>query len=120
MTRGELNRAVVGNQIWQSFAAAKAGGAEKFDRHPDPDARLGTNSWYMPREKFAARIKASLEAGHASEVTIGGHTVLLYGADYDADGAPVRYYIKDSYPNYFYESDAAKLHSSLMEITTAL
>ncbi len=53
VTRGQLVKEVVGDQIWQSFAPGNDG-EEKFAKHPDPDGRAGAISYYMPREKFAA------------------------------------------------------------------
>lgn len=44
--------------------------------------------------------------------------VLIYGADYDSNGSPVTYYIKDSYPNYYYLADADYLHEIFWEMTT--
>jgi len=45
---------------------------------------------------------------------------MIYGAEYDNEGEPTLYYIKDSYafPNYFYQASAADLHAQIREITT--
>lgn len=119
VSRGELLKQVLHDQIWQSFAPA-TDGEEKFGRHPDVDARAGAVSWYMPREKFPARIRQSFDAGHAVEITVGGHTTMIYGGEYDEHGVAIKYFVKDSYPGYFYDADAPKLHGRLLEFTTAL
>ena len=52
-------------------------------------------------------------------VTYGGngHSILIYGASYDATGTPLKYFIKDSYPDYFYEAAPRKLHAEMLEVT---
>ncbi len=119
VSRGELTNAVLMNQIWQSFALQN-GPTGGLGKHPDPDARAEAVSWFIPREEFAAKIKESLKADHSVEVTIGGHSILLYGAEYNEQGEPIVYYMKDSYPDYFYKSFPEKLHNSLLEISTAV
>lgn len=119
VTRKELAEAALGKQTWQSFAAAD-NGEEGWGKHPDPDARKEAVSWYQPRTSFGEKIKSTLKANHALVVTIGGHVVTLYGADYDESGAATLYYMKDSYagPGYFYRAKPANLHNSLREVTT--
>ena len=117
ISREGLAKQFLGNQVWESYAAASSG-EEGYRRHPDPDARQEAVSWYMPRSKFAQRIKAALKANYAVEVTIGGHCIMLYGAEYDSNGTPLHYYMKDSYPDYFYTANPAKLHETLIEIST--
>jgi len=89
-----------------------------FHDHPDPDSRWENVSWYMPRSEFPGRIKQALEAGFPVIVSIRNHGVLLYGADYDSNGSPIIYYIKDSYPDYYYLADADYLHEISWEMTT--
>jgi len=113
---GDLARLVLASDVWQSYAPSET--KVGFHEHPDPDARWENLSWYMPRSEFPGRIKQALEAGCPVMVTVRNHCVLLYGADYDSDGSPVTYYIKDSYPDYYYLSDADELHEIFWEMTT--
>lgn len=117
LSRGELAKQITNDLIWESYAVLRDG-EEGYRHHPDPDARHETVSYYMPRAKFADRIKAALKAKYAVEITIGGHCITIYGADYDSNGNPVLYYTKDSYPDYFYTADPSELHKSLIEIST--
>lgn len=117
IARQELSRVVLDGTEWQSYAVARDG-REGWRTHPDPDARHGAQSYFMPASKIVARIKAALQAGYAVEITIGGHCILIYGATYDASGAPVTYFIKDSYPDYFYEANPASILRELVEMTT--
>lgn len=117
LSRAALAARVVGDLRWQSYAVAKDG-VEGFGKHPDPDARPGVRAWFEPQAKLVARIRASLKAGEPLELTIGGHCVLIRGAAYDAAGNPLRYDIKDSYPDFFYEADPARIMRNLVEVTT--
>jgi hypothetical protein len=116
-TRAELAATVLDGEAWESYAIARSGD-EGYRTHPDPDARSGARSWFMPVERFAPRIRAALESGHAVEITIGGHCVVIYGATYDAAGQPQTYFVKDSYPDYFYEASPRELMRNLVEMTT--
>lgn len=113
-----LAATVVAGQVWESYAIAHDG-VEGYRPHPDPDARSGARSWFMPRARLVERIRASLEAGSPVELTIGGHCVLIHGAAYDQAWNPLRYHIKDSYPGYFYKADPERIMRNLVEITTA-
>ena len=124
---GVLAQLVLAGDVWQSYAPSET--KVGFDDHPDPDARWENLSWYMPPSEFPGRIKQALEAGFPVMVTVRNHVVLLYGAEYDSDGAPVTYYIKDSYDElrfidghvywgYFYEAEANYLHEIFWEMTT--
>ncbi|MBI4862349.1 MAG: hypothetical protein HY815_19130 [Candidatus Riflebacteria bacterium] len=118
VSRAALAEAVTAGQVWQSYAIANQG-AEGYRPHPDPDARAGAVSWFMPAPRIVDRIKAALLAGYPLEITLGGHCLLLYGAAYDKLGKPTRYYIKDSYPGYFYKADPARVMENLVEMSTA-
>ncbi len=113
---GDLARLVLADDVWQSYAPSET--KVGFHTHPDPDARWENVSWYMPRSKFPDRIKQALEAGFPVTVAIQNHCVLIYGADYDSNGSPIIYYIKDSHPDYYYLADADTLHESFWEMTT--
>jgi len=113
---GDLARLVLALDAWQSYApsSTKSG----FHTHPDPDARWENMSWYMPRGEFPDRIKQALKAGFPVIVSIQTHSLLIYGADYDSNGAPLTYYIKDSYPPYYYRANAGYVHENFWEMTT--
>jgi hypothetical protein len=126
---GELAAMVLAGDVWQSYTPSET--EVGFHDHPDPDSRWENMSWYMPRSEFPGRIKQALEAGFPVIVSIRNHGVLLYGADYDSDGLPVTYYIKDSYDElrfidgqvywgYFYLADADYLHEIFWEMTTVV
>lgn len=115
----ELTAAIVAGTTWESYAISRDG-TEGYRRHPDPDARPGVVSWFMPQARFEARIKAALAAGFPVEITVGGHCLLIYGARYDAAGSARSYFIKDSYPGYFYEADPRETMANLVEMTTAV
>ena len=117
ISRSELQNAVVEGRVWESYAIARDGG-EGYRPHPDPDARSGARSYFMPQAKVEAQLHAALAAGFAVEITIGGHCILIYGATYDTDGRALTYFIKDSYPDYFYEADPTRTMSHLIEMTT--
>ncbi|MFZ2145863.1 MAG: hypothetical protein WAV28_01485 [Sedimentisphaerales bacterium] len=113
---GDLARLVLAGDVWQSYAPSET--KVGFHDHPDPDSRWENMSWYMPRSEFPGRIKQALEAGFPVIVTIQVHALLIYGADYDSDGSPVVYYMKDSYPDYYYLANADNLHAMFWEMTT--
>jgi hypothetical protein len=74
----------------------------------------------MPAAAVAARIHDALAAGFSVEITIGGHCTLIYGGDFAENGAARTYYIKDSYPGYFYTADPRAVLANLVEMTTAV
>lgn len=113
---GDLARLVLAGDVWQSYAPSET--KVGFHDHPDPDSRWENMSWYMPRSEFPGRIKQALEAGFPVIVSIRTHGLLIYGADYDSNGSPIVYYIKDSHPDYYYLADADQLHESFWEMTT--
>ncbi len=113
---GDLARVVLAGDVWQSYAPSET--QVGFGQHPDPDARWENRSWYMPRHEFPGRIKLALEAGFPVTVTVRTHVILVYGAEYDGNGSPISYYIKDSYPDYYYRAEADELHGMFWEMTT--
>ena len=124
---GDLARLVLASDVWQSYTPSET--EVGFHDHPDPDARWENLSWHMPPSEFPGRIKQALEAGFPVVISIRNHSVLLYGADYDSEGEPVAYYIKDSYDwvwlvdgslyvGYCYKSNADTLHESFWEMST--
>ena len=117
LTPAALAARVTQGLTWESYAVA-TDSVEGYRPHPDPDARPGVRSWFEPAAKLVERIHQALRAGEPVELTIGGHCVLIRGGAYDAAGHPLRYDIKDSYPDYFYAADPARIMRSLVEVTT--
>jgi len=113
---GELAELVLGDYLWESYTPSET--ETGYHDHPDADARWENQSWYMPRDEFPGRIKQALQAGFPVLISIRNHSILLYGAEYDENGDPVVYYIKDSYPDYYYLSDANYLYENFWEMAT--
>jgi hypothetical protein len=124
---GDLARLVLAGDVWESYTPSET--QVGFHDHPDPDARWENQSWYMPHSEFPDRIRQALLAGFPVVVSIQNHGLLLYGADYDSNGSPITYYVKDSYDtlrfiggtiawDYYYRSDADLLHANFWEMTT--
>lgn len=124
---GDLAKLVLAGDTWQSYTPSET--KVGFHDHPDSDSRWENKSWYMPRSEFPGRIKQALKAGFPVIVTIKSHTVMVYGADYDSNGSPVTYYIKDSFPfqtqegfkhieDFFFQTEAENLHKIFWEMTT--
>lgn len=105
---------VFAGQEWISYAP---GTQEAFAQHADPDARAGTQSFYTSAAHIKKHIDDALAASHPVTYTANGHVVLIYGADYDAQGKVLRFYIKDSYEPFLYTAAPAKLYQELVEVT---
>jgi hypothetical protein len=118
VTPAELTETVLGKTEWQSYAISDK--LTGWDKHPDADANPGTKSFYIARTEMPDLIKRALEAGNAVEISVEYHSILIYGADLDENGVATAYYIKDSYPDYFYKADVASAHRRIWELTTAL
>lgn len=114
LTPLELMQEVFGDQQWISYAPGKL---EDFGPHADSDARPESKSFFTSLERIKGHVYASLKAGRPVNYTANGHVVLIYGGSYDAKGRAIKFYIKDSYPPFFYQADAAKLFRELVEVT---
>ncbi len=55
-------------------------------------------------------IHKSLAHGEAVVIGTADHALLVYGADYDGDGKPLSYLVKDSMAPYLYRAEAESLH----------
>ena len=110
----ELCQEVMGDQEWVSYAP---GTQEALGPHADSDARPGAQSFYTSAANIKRHIYESLKAGKPVNYTANGHVVLIYGGAYDANGRPLRFYIKDSYEPFLYNAEAGKLLRELVEIT---
>lgn len=114
----ELSKTVLETTEWQSYGISDK--LTGWDKHPDSDANPETKSFFIARSEMPDLIKKALEAGNGVEISVEYHSILIYGADFDESGAATAYYIKDSYPDYFYKADAESAHRRIWELTTAL
>jgi hypothetical protein len=62
-------------------------------------------------------IHRSLEQGRAVVAGTTDHAFLVYGAEYDRNGSPLSYRIKDSLAPFVYRERADELHASLNDVT---
>jgi hypothetical protein len=116
MTPLALRDLIFGDQVFRSYAFSDTVTGEH--PHPDPDALPGTVSLFVPLNKKPEILDRAIQMGKAIGVTIGGHIVTVYGADYDSQGHAVKYYIKDNYPGYFYDAQPSQLYSRVFEMTS--
>jgi len=116
MTPAELREKMIDGQLFWSYAFSKT--QKGWHPHRDPDALKGTLSLYVHPDKKAEIVNQSLKLGKAVTYLTAAHILTIYGADFDAKGKAIKYYVKDSYPNYFYEADPKKLLNNAVELTT--
>lgn len=114
VTPVRLAEEVLAGQSWVAFAP---GNKEGWGDHPDPDARPETRAYATSPEKITKLIREALLDNRPVTYGGNGHSILIYGATYDASGKPLKYFIKDSYPDYFYEAAPRKLHAEMLEVT---
>ena len=62
-------------------------------------------------------IHRSLARGQSVVAGTDDHAFLVYGADYDRQGRPLDYLIKDSLAPYAYRLSAGELHRELHDVT---
>lgn len=93
---------ILGESTWKAYGVSRN---RKFGEgaHWDIDARKGALATYLSLNEILKLIRKSLEHGHAMvvsfgspDLTEGGHSVQVYGAEYDSQGNPLIYHIKDS------------------------
>ena len=65
-------------------------------------------------------IHQSLADGRAVVWGSSDHALLIYGGDYDKEGKPLSYLIKDSFAPYTYRRSADDVHRVLNDVTVAL
>ena len=85
----------------------------------DPDARADTLVMYVNLDRLVGLIHESLAQGTAVVAGTDDHSFLIYGADYDGDGKPLSYLIKDSLAPFLYRESADELHGKLNDVTVA-
>ncbi len=104
-----LARAALDGKAWTEFDLSRDG-AEGWGPSHDPDARPETRVDYVTLDRLIDLIHKSLRRGEAVVVGTDDHAMLVYGADYDRDGRPIAYLVKDSMAPYLYREDAEALH----------
>jgi hypothetical protein len=75
---------------------------------------------FVNLDRLVNLIHQSLAQGRAVVVGTDDHSFLVYGADYDKDGKPLSYLIKDSLAPFLYRESAEELHGKLNDVTVAL
>lgn len=113
----ELANLLIGNYVFESYGISKDG-FEGYGDHPDPDARNGTKSYFIGADKVHELIKNSLENGNAVEYSTRVHSLMIYGSNYDSEANPLVYFVKDSYPDYFYTISPEYIINHALELTT--
>jgi hypothetical protein len=119
LSPAQLARVVLGDKQWTEFDLSRDG-AEGWGPSKDPDARPDTRVRYVKLEIMIDLIHQSLARGEAVVWGSTDHALLIYGGDYDRDGRPLSYLIKDSLAPFTYRASAEKLHRILHDVTVAL
>ncbi len=105
---------MLGGQDWIEFDLSHDG-PERWGPSHDPDARPETRVRYVKLNQMIELIHRSL--AHCGAVAAGtaDHSFLIYGADYDKDGKPLAYLIKDSLAPYAYRARADTIDRILVK-----
>ncbi len=119
LSPAELARTVLGGETWTEFDLSRDG-AQGWGPSRDPDARPETRVRYVTLDALIALIHKSLAQREAVVAGTVDHAFLVYGADYDRDGKPLGYLVKDSLAPYLYRVEAEALHQELNDVTVAL
>ena len=119
LTPGDLAKAVLGGKRWVEFDLARDG-VEGWGASHDPDARPDTLVSYVTLDRLVGLIHESLKRGEAVVSGTKDHALLIYGADYDNDGEPITYLIKDSLAPYVYRMNAEAVHAELNDVTVSM
>jgi hypothetical protein len=114
----ELAHSVLGSHQWIEFDLSRDG-TEGWGPSRDPDARPETRVNYVTLDRMIDLIHRSLAHGLAVVAGSEEHAFLIYGADYDREGKPRSYLIKDSLPPFTYRSSAEEIHAKLNDVTVA-
>jgi hypothetical protein len=115
----ELARTVLGGAEWTEFDLSRDG-VEGWGPSRDPDARPDTRVQYVPLDMMINLIHQSLARGEAVVWGSVDHALLIYGGDYDQNGKPLSYLIKDSLPPYTYRAAAETIHRTLNDVTVTM
>jgi len=115
----QLAEAMLGGHEFVEFDLARDG-MERWGPSQDPDARPETRVRYVPLDVMIDLIHQSLAEGRAVLWGSADHALLIYGGDYDREGQPMSYLIKDSFAPYTYRRSADDVHRVLNDVTVAL
>jgi hypothetical protein len=115
----QLAEAVLDGHEFVEFDLAPDG-IERWGPSQDPDARPETRVGYVPLDVMIDLIHQSLADGRAVVWGSTDHALLIYGGDYDKEGKPLSYLIKDSFAPYTYRRGADDVHRILNDVTVAL
>jgi hypothetical protein len=114
----QMARAVTDGYEWTEFDLS-TDGSEAWGPSHDPDARPETRVKYVKLEVLIDAIHQSLKRRQAVVWGSPDHALLIYGADYDRDGKPVSYLVKDSFEPFTYRESAEEIHKILHDVTVA-
>jgi hypothetical protein len=116
LTPEQLAQAVLGDERWIEFDRTRDG-AEGSAPSRDPEARPETRVVFVQLPAMIDLIHRSLARGQAVVAGTDDHSFLIYGADYDGDGRPLSYLIKDSLAPLVRREKAKELHAELNDVT---
>lgn len=114
----QMAHAVTDGYEWTEFDLSPDG-SEAWGPSRDPDARPETRVKYVNLEVLIDLIHRSLARGQAVAWGSPDHALLIYGGDYDRDGKPLSYLIKDSFEPFTYREGADEIHEMLHDVTVA-
>lgn len=95
LSPSELAVEVLGDAEWEAYGLSDDN-SESYRQHWDPDARRETQAYFVGLTKFQQVIHQSLKEGHALAISLCGHDIEMYGGEWDAQGVPLTYLVKDS------------------------
>ncbi len=114
----QMAHAVTDGYEWTEFDLSPDG-AEAWGPSHDPDARPETRVKFVKLEVLIDLIHRSLARGQAVVWGSTDHALLIWGGDYDKDGKPLSYLIKDSFEPFTYRESADEIHKILHDVTVA-
>ena len=114
-----LARAMLEKREWMEYDLSRDG-FEGLGPSHDPDARPDTRVTYVKLDRMIGLIHRSLQHGQAVVAGSDDHAFLIYGGDYDKDGKPIAYLIKDSLAPLTRRAGADELHQTLNDVTVAM
>ena len=108
---------ILGQDHWTDIAVARHG-EQGLGQNPDPGAAPGKTALYLPLEQIVTLIKTNLQKGIPTAYATDTHSMLIYGARYDANGQAVEYLIKDSFMGLLYKANAYQIHNMMNLVNT--
>ncbi len=114
----QMANAVTEGYEWSEFDLSPDG-SEAWGPSRDPDARPETQVKYVKLDVLIDLIHRSLARGQAVVWGSPDHALLIYGGDYDKDGKPLSYLVKDSFEPFTYRESAEEIQKILHDVTVA-